>query len=527
MASSSSSTADVSEAEVDSASKRIRTYNHLTKQQVYEYLEKLKQKRGSNVSQDISLIALIHFYTLVLEDIEKNNKHPDRAPKFRGYYDIVTNYSGICTRTLKLMLDCFDNDTLYKTTRVGNNKPKEPLIPRTNENIIQIKQYVREKRSKLELVQTRDIVAFMKEKNIIPSEYQYSEEALRRNVQRLLKDTGFTIGLKKGIVKENNLHLNKKIHYLKHIKENQVYREVYLDESYINNHHNFFQRSYLFEDDADDIPQRLQKKGRRLCFIAAIVGQNPHGITNDDDRPHILMDTLEIFEATSESGDYHGNFNSHLFYKWFSSKLMVALDKLGGNFAVIMDNAKYHVFLGLDLPKLNQSKGEFYNKMKENLIPCQEGMTKVDMITIYNKWKEESLPMVNTLALSKGHVVWYTPEYESELQPIEYLWAFVKSEAGRRYKAGTTLSDVKNNLIAAFNTARSKPQLIEGIIRHAKKKVDELYDYYNDNPSTNGISYQSINEDADAAIAMYLHEVVDGDEDELELSECTRVMYET
>lgn len=250
-----------------------------------------------------------------------------------------------------------------------------------------------------------------------------------------------------------------------------------------------------------------------MCIVAAIVGPNPLGITCEQNKPHILKSTIENFEASSSVGDYHGNFNTMLYEKWFNEKLIPALKQLGGVFSIILDNAKYHCSLGTDLPKLSYDKNKYYDKMMNAGISCDPNETKIAMIARFNEWKEKSASTIDRSAGDHGYLIWRTPEYESELQPIEYLWAYVKGETAKEYKVVPTLSDVRINLLKSFDNASQKEGLIEGIIRHTKEKSESLYQYYNENIAIPGISYNSINDETDIAIDYFFKEIFDGEEE--------------
>ena len=59
------------------------------------------------------------------------------------------------------------------------------------------------------------------------------------------------------------------------------------------------------------------------------------------------------------------------------------------------------------------------------------------------------------------------PQY-SGLQPIELVWARIKSSIARRYKKGTTLQDVRARLVTKFNRLNTDgdAEAISSIIQH-------------------------------------------------------------
>ncbi|KAG9405315.1 hypothetical protein AC1031_004423 [Aphanomyces cochlioides] len=62
-----------------------------------------------------------------------------------------------------------------------------------------------------------------------------------------------------------------------------------------------------------------------------------------------------------------------------------------------------------------------------------------------------------------------------DLQPIEYVWAYVKGVVGRQYTTETTMDDVRSRLEVAFGDLRG--DLIHRCINHTKKRVLDLKEY--------------------------------------------------
>ncbi|KAG9403906.1 hypothetical protein AC1031_005394 [Aphanomyces cochlioides] len=89
--------------------------------------------------------------------------------------------------------------------------------------------------------------------------------------------------------------------------------------------------------------------------------------------------------------------------------------------------------------------------------------------------KENVEPEVVSMARSRGFDVVYTPPYHSDLQPIEYVWAYVKGVVGRQYTTETTMDDVRSRLEVAFSDLRG--ELIHRCINHTKKRVLDLKEY--------------------------------------------------
>lgn len=126
------------------------------------------------------------------------------------------------------------------------------------------------------------------------------------------------------------------------------------------------------------------------------------------------------------------------------------------------------------------------------------------MMDAFNHWKENKLPVIDELSIPYGHVVLRSPEYHSELQPIEYLWAYVKSKAAQKYKLETTLEMVQQNLREAFDMANQHEILIGNLIRHTNSKIEKLYKQFNEDEGNQNVSFQTIDEEINTAIEEFL-----------------------
>ncbi|ETV64793.1 hypothetical protein H257_18369 [Aphanomyces astaci] len=227
-----------------------------------------------------------------------------------------------------------------------------------------------------------------------------------------------------------------------------------MDESYI--HHNYVRHNdslYYPEDELDQAP-KPKHKGQRLCFIAGILDDGPDGSK--------LLATRVFRGGSRQTKDYHGIFNHAYFVNWMK-ELMDELDVLGTSGAVIvMDNASYHKGVPHDTPKGTWKKQDL-------LVACQrfgiEASSNEYRSAIWSKVQAHS---------AKLEVV-DTPPYHSDLQPIEYVWAYMKGGVGQQYTTATTMEDVRQRLDLAFSELPS--DVIYRCISHTKKKVVHLNTY--------------------------------------------------
>ncbi|KAE9094643.1 hypothetical protein PF010_g17020 [Phytophthora fragariae] len=131
---------------------------------------------------------------------------------------------------------------------------------------------------------------------------------------------------------------------------NPVRPEVFLDESYVNVNH-VANKTWSTED---KVRKSKSGKGPRIVMVAAgIVTCAAHtqdGSTTrsqDEIDGPFIKESIEDWNAASkkrkgdDSSDYHGNFDSEMFAKWFTN-LCTTLRKDYGPCNIHMDGTSYH-----------------------------------------------------------------------------------------------------------------------------------------------------------------------------------------
>lgn len=273
---------------------------------------------------------------------------------------------------------------------------------------------------------------------------------------RTLDRWGFEFG--KGTrtqhLKEKDYIIAARQRYLRKMRSNRassdnkpIRPEVYLDESYVNkNHSNDF---IWYSSEEGSWIQKPTGKGERLIIIDAI--------TKDGWVP----DAKVVFKSTRKTGDYHGQMNGELFYKWFVDKLLA---NIPSNSMIIMDNATYHNILTDDsAPTPACSKERIRTWLEANKIPCKDDCLKVELIEILKKIAPEPTYEIDVIARKQGHEVVRTPPYHPELQPIEICWGILKNEVARN--CDFTIDHLKLQLENAFEkvTANTCQKIIKKI----------------------------------------------------------------
>ncbi|RHY47783.1 hypothetical protein DYB34_001099 [Aphanomyces astaci] len=201
-----------------------------------------------------------------------------------------------------------------------------------------------------------------------------------------------------------------------------------MDESYIHHHYARHNDSLYHPDDATDA--KPKHKGRRLCFIAAIMA---------DGRDDSKLLTYDVFEGgRKQPKDYHAMFNHAYFVAWFQ-RLLDDVSALQKTNAIIY-------------------RSTLWAKLKTYVTA-------------------NVVPVIVQMAKDRGHDVVFTPPYHSDLQPIEMVWSFVKGAVGRQYDTSTKFPDVRERLDREFD--RLPSSVIFDFIGHTDRKVVDMAAYLN------------------------------------------------
>ena len=396
--------------------------------------------------------------------------------------------------------------------RTGNGLAKQTRIPTAHKVQIEVRDFVRQQWMKKVSVTCKKVLDFLIEKEYlhVPTDEfgRYVKKDLAsalRCVHRWMKEyNGYFIGQRKGNLLPNNLNLAKRNYYVRKLFTNQSLppgerkREVYVGESYIQEHYKRSGRSIWDPNDEQDlVTSKAQNKGKRLCFAAAIQGPNPNPMATDppldQDNAGIVPGSVWKFcpqKAWHHQGDFRRAFKAVDYIYWWRDQLLPSLMEPS---IIVVDNAKYHNAFGKHVPDLREmKKKECQEYMTSKGIPFAQAMSSVELrqkIRAYIAANEK--PEIVRLAELAGHEVLFIPPYYSDLQPIQLVWGHIKGCVGQKYDSGTTLAIVDERLKAEFATLEGKHDIIDGMIQkttaHAKELYDEMdADNFSDSDSDNG-----------------------------------------
>jgi transposase len=348
--------------------------------------------------------------------------------------------------------------------RTGNRQKKGTRIPETNKVEIQVRDFVRGERKMRRRVTARQVLDyFMRERLLfIPSDehgvfMKTPFETALRQVRRWVERRGYQRGKRTGnlVPKESVLiHRNK---YLRALFENRAkppgerMREVYLDESYIHEHYHRNDDSLWDPNDDQDVTfAKAPAKGRRYCFLAAIQGPCPLLVAGDpvtsEEKAGLVAGSVWAFclrQKRGHQGDYHKVFNGENFVQWWKDQLLPNLKQPS---IIYLDNAKYHLVYGDHVPKASKMhKHECMYYLQEKGVDFEASLTAIELKKLVKDHvaANEKIEIIRLSEL-EGHRVELTPPYHSDFQPIELVWALIKSNVGRQYDINTTLTIVYN-----------------------------------------------------------------------------------
>ncbi|XP_072400478.1 uncharacterized protein [Diabrotica undecimpunctata] len=225
--------------------------------------------------------------------------------------------------------------------------------------------------------------------------------------------------------------------YIKKIRQYRTEKRkiYYLDETWLNEGHtvnkvwhdlNITSSRQAFVDGLSTGLKAPSGKGRRLI------------ITHIGSESGFLPGGLLCFES-KKSGDCHEDMDAQRFETWFSS----ILPTIEPGSVIILDNAPYHSRQVEKLPTTSWRKRQIIDWLDMKLIAYDRSMIKPELLNIARQHKHKYHKyVVDEMALSHGVLVHRLPPYHCELNPIELIWAQVKTEVARR---NTTfkLCDVK------------------------------------------------------------------------------------
>ncbi len=381
----------------------------------------------------------------------------------------------------KVWADYVRREAIEVSKPPSNSNPKNYLVKIRDTKLVvsKIQEFVRNRREKRERTVAKDVMEFLRLESFLeynPEDTKSMTSALRA-VQRFLFRKGFRRGKKKGCQHYRLKHdiMVKRDNYVIRMTDENAAKQrriVYMDESYIHQNYCRHEDSLYDPNDEQDLTTVPRHKGRRYCFIAAIIDAD----RSDAQKAMLLKDTLDIFEGgKKQTKDYHGMFNHDYFVGWMRKLLDALRAREISNAIIVMDNAKYHKKLPPDTPRKGWKKAQLIEACADRNIDVPDKALKSTIWQLLEAHVQTAQPIICNMAKNEGHEVVFSPPHYSDLQPIELVWANVKGQVGRQYTTETKLEDVRLRLEAAFDGLESKT--VQGCINKANKMLKKLHDH--------------------------------------------------
>lgn len=273
----------------------------------------------------------------------------------------------------------------------------------------------------------------------------------------------------------------------------------YLDETWLNEGHT---SSYVWVD--NDIQSskdaflrglstglKNPQKGKRLIITH---------IGNEDG----FIDGAEwVFEAKKESGDYHSEMDAHNYEKWYEK----IVEKIPHGAVIVMDNAPYHSRQTELVPNMSWRKEAIQTWLRNKSIRFENNEIKAQLLAKIQKEKYKKY-YIDEISKSKGITVLRLPPYHCELNPIELIWAQVKSYVGRNNKY-FKMTDVKNLLteslarigkeqwgkcVAHVIKVEGEMKKLDGLIDNTTDRITEPFVINVDDTDSESYSYSNSDE---------------------------------
>jgi transposase len=433
------------------------------------------------------MIVRVHLY---LKDFLSRPKH-HRAVKLRRE---VAEACGIGEATVGRIISEFNKENSVEKSKGGG-----PRGSRMSDDIVQeIQKIVNHSNAIGRPLSLQKIRSELNKESI-----DISKETLRRQLIKI--GLYYGKGERRNILHETVQNVAFRARYLRHrmanLNANQLPQlpEIFLDESYCHVDH---QQKLTWLPKGGVVHER--GRGKMLVIFGAIAifrNSNSNFI-----RGEIVKESLHIWDPTIRANmqpnlrrrgrprldreqwetvpevvlqsniaptqvDYHGNFTADIFEDLFS-KLCESLQNEYGDCHIHMDGAKYHKRRSGSIPTSSSRKEVLIQWLQERGVEFDRQLLKPELLKLVQEQKKDIPFTCVEIASSFGHVVYYTPPYHCELQPIEKVWGIAKNSVAAT-KSDRTIVELRNDLLQEFAKMTSGQ-----IVSCWKKAVKNAIDYF-------------------------------------------------
>ena len=396
----------------------------------------------------------------------------------------AADYCNVSMSTMQRIKKEYRHTGKFTDKESGNRDNHKSLEDRIEDLGAVLRDFVRQRQIKQKYTTVNDCLSFIRKE--FP-EKTVSRTSLWRCMMRANIIQG-VIRNKKLYIEENPDLMQKREDFLAEVTKNRgkSWRarsldnrrrlEVYLDESYIWQHHRHA-NTYILRDEEVNCG-RVNTKGNRVIGIYAISEKGA------------IRDSLVTYECQKRTGDYHGNVNSDVFMKWAGESLFCNLPK---HCLIILDNAKYHHTkpeATFSKPRHKMNKADIIQWLSDNSVPFRASYSLPVLKNLMQKKLDSIKSAFETMAESKGHKVVWLPPYHPDYNPIEMVWGLTKREVASQYECDVTMAITEQRWQTAF-TNLTDDTVISTVLKSQRcqdedwnKLLEEERDEYNpDNTS--------------------------------------------
>ncbi|RQM27515.1 hypothetical protein B5M09_006569 [Aphanomyces astaci] len=171
------------------------------------------------------------------------------------------------------------SQTVTAATPSGNRTTHITKVPRMKLVTQMVQQFVRDRRATRTRTTAVEVMMYLKELCLLDIDVDHKKQfaASYRAVQRFLKAQGYKRGRRKG---SSTYHLSKanalaRDTYVKRMHPHSTAATrpnvVHTDESYLHHHYKSHHQDLYDPSDDHDVQSKEKHKGRRYCFVAAIL----------------------------------------------------------------------------------------------------------------------------------------------------------------------------------------------------------------------------------------------------------------
>ena len=196
---------------------------------------------------------------------------------------------------------------------------------------------------------------------------------------------------------------------------------VYLDETWINQNYTV-QKCWV--DCSSNLATGVKPpvgKGSRLIILHA--GRKNGFVPNAD----------LVFQAKNDGSDYHSQMNAQVFEKWFKTQL---LPNIASSSIIVMDNAAYHFVRFEKCPTASWRKAEIFEWQIKKEVNPDSALLKAELLEMAKPISSRLSKKyrIDAIASEAGHTVVRLPPYHCQYNPIELIWANLKTLVAHRNK---------------------------------------------------------------------------------------------